>query len=75
LLDKALKEEVESNWKGAYETFTENEVPRNANVIDSHVVYKVKVEENDSKRMKARLCTYGNRHKMKEEVRKNSATA
>lgn len=61
LLDKALKEEVEVNWRETHEEVDERNIMDNANVIPSHVVYKVKNEENDVKRRKARLCPNGNR--------------
>lgn len=53
----------------------ERTIKGNANVIPSHIVYKVKNEENNVKRMKARLCPNGNRDRMKTTVRKDSATA
>lgn len=75
LLDKSVKNELDANWKGSYIEVNENNVAPDANVISAHFVYKVKVEEKDKKRLKARLCPHGNRDKMKHEVRKDSATA
>lgn len=75
LLDKALQEELSSNWSDTHDEVDERQIKRDANVIPSHVVYKIKNEENDVKRMKARLCPNGNRDKLKKTVRKDSATA
>lgn len=48
---------------------------KHANVIDSHFMYKVKVEDSEKKRLKSRLCTYGNRDRMKGHIRNESASA
>lgn len=74
VMDKATKEEVELTWKGAYEEVTEEEVPSHANIIGSHIFYKVEVEDGGRKRMKERLFPHGNREKMRHTVRKDSAT-
>lgn len=75
ILDKSVKTELDSNWSEAYVAVQEDSVPINANIISSHFVYKVKNEENGKKRLKARLCPHGNRDRMKDSVRKDSATA
>ena len=35
-------------------------VPRDANIVSSHVVYRIKVEDDDSLRLKARIAPHGN---------------
>lgn len=75
LLDKALQEELDSNWQDTHVEVDGRKIKRNANVVHRHVVYKVKNEENNFKRMKARLCPNGNREKLKKMMRKDSATA
>ena len=72
---EGVKMEIETNWGNAYVEMKEHDVSKHANVIGLHVVYKVKVEENGVKRLKARLCPYGTRDKEKDNVRKDSATA
>lgn len=74
ILDQAMRKEIEDNWEGAIERIPEKDVPRHANVISSHIIYKVKQEEGH-KRMKARLCPHGNRDKLRGHIRKDSATA
>lgn len=64
LLDKAMQEEADQNWADAVVAVNYNDVDNKANIIDSHVVCKIKVEEG-SKRMKACLRPHGNRHKFK----------
>lgn len=75
ILDKAVRSELEVNWKDAYVPIIESDVPRKANVITSHFVFKIKKEEGGKMRLKARLCPHGNRDKMKNDIRKDSATA
>lgn len=41
LLDKAISEEVDSNWADAYEVVHEKDVPEDANVIGSHIIFKI----------------------------------
>lgn len=50
LIEKAVQAELAQNWKGAYEEVLEKEVPKGANVIGSHVIFKIKVEEGGHKR-------------------------
>lgn len=72
---RALKEEHDNNWAEAYREIDERLVPKHANVISSHVIYKIKTEESGIRRLKARLCPHGNRDIMKDDIRKDSATA
>lgn len=75
IVNKAIEAELKSNCKDAYEEVMDADVPQSANVIGSHIVYNIKVEENGKKRLKARLCPHGNRDKEKDDIRKDSATA
>lgn len=43
LLVQAVDEEIEKARNGAYDLMNERDVPNDANVIRSHVFYKVKV--------------------------------
>lgn len=47
ILDDALVKEYEDNWKENVAEIEDSDVPRNSNVISSHVVYKLKVDEED----------------------------
>lgn len=51
----------------------ESTVPPHANVISSYVVYRVKNEENNVKRLKSRLCPRGNRNAMKGDIRNDAS--
>lgn len=75
LLDESLKSEHDSNWKNAYVEVQDKTVPRDANVISSHVIYKVKTEEDGARRLKARIVPHGNHDSEKEEIRKDSSNA
>lgn len=75
ILQEALKREHDSNWQGAYVEVREKDVCRGANVISSHVVYKLKTEENGSRMMKARIVPHGNHDDEKDDVRKDSSNA
>ena len=63
----------EANWQGVYEVVEESSIPKNANVVSSHVAYKIKVSEDGSLILKARICPHGNRDKEKDGIRKDSA--
>lgn len=75
LLDEAVEEELAQNWQGAYELVGINSLPPDANVIASHVVFKVKDNQDGSLRLKARLVLHGNRDKDRFKVRRDSASA
>ena len=53
----------------------DTDVLKDANVIGSHVVYKVNVEKNNQKILKARLCPHGNHDDENNNVGKDSVTA
>lgn len=72
---KAITNEHDNNWTDAYYEVEENSIPPNANVITSHVIYKVKTDEQGKHTMKARICPHGNKDTMKDDIRKDSATA
>lgn len=75
IMQKALMAEHDDNWKDAYIEMSDSDVDKTENVIASHVVYKLKVDEAGGMRLKARICPHGNRDIMKDEVRKDSSTA
>jgi len=72
---EALILEHRTNWSDAYEEVYDKEVPRNANVISSHVVYKLKTDEDGSRKLKARIVPHGNHDDEKDDVRKDSSNA
>lgn len=57
----------------AHTEVLEKDVPPNANVTSTHVVYKVEKEEKGQKRMKARLGPHGNHDKEKGKIKNDSA--
>ena len=75
IAQEALRSEHDSNWADAYTEVTGKGVPRNANVITSHVVYKLKSEEGGSRDMKARIVPHGNHDDDKESQRSDSSNA
>ena len=75
ILQKAYVDEHDTNWANAYEMYQYKDVPTHANIIKSHVVYKVKTDENGKHKMKARIVPHGNRDAEKDHIRKDSATA
>lgn len=74
-MEQAFNKEHESNWSDAYNIVLEKNVPRNSNIITSHVVYKVKTDEQGDREPKARIVPHGNRDLEKDNIRKDSATA
>lgn len=75
ILQDAFRKEHDKNWSDAYVPVSEGAVPDNANVVRSHVVYKVKTAEDGKREMKARIVPHGNEDDDKDEVRKDSANA
>ena len=75
IIDKAFMKEYESNCADAYSGVQKSDIPADANIIASHVVYKVKVDEEGEMKLKARIVPHENRDSEKDDVRKDSATA
>lgn len=75
ILEEAFKTEHNSNWAEAYTDVCDHSALRHANVITSHVVYKVKTQEDGSRSLKARIVPHGNRDDEKNDIRKDSSTA
>ena len=46
-----------------------SDIPPDANVISSHTVYKIKMEENNQLRLKARIAPHGNEDSMKDQLK------
>lgn len=75
IVSRAAGAEIMSNWDGTYEEVKDKNIPGNANVIPSHIIFKVNTEEKGKLRLKAGLCPHSNREKFKYDVRKDSSTA
>lgn len=45
------------------------EVPSNANVISSHTLYKIKIEEDNKLMLKARIASHGNEDSTKDVLK------
>lgn len=73
--EKSVRTEHDDNWMDAYDPGREDMVPMDANVISSHVVYKVKKDGDSSLTLKARICPHGDRDTMKDDFRNDSAMA
>lgn len=75
VIQKVLQAENDNNWKKENKETPEGQVESNSNEKISHVIYKIKVNEDGTLKLKARICPRGNRDELKDEVRKDSATA
>lgn len=75
LLDEALRKEYEEKWRDNVAIVEDTEVSRSSNIISSHVVYKLKIDDDDRKKMKARICPHGNRDAEKDDIRSDSTNA
>ena len=49
-------------------------VPRDATVVSSHVLYKAKLNDNSQQYLKARIMPNGNRDRVKNMIRTDSAS-
>lgn len=68
----AYKKEEENFLKTVKKVYISN-VPKDANIISSHVLYKVKILDDGSKLVKARIAPHGNKDSMKDDLKKDSA--
>lgn len=75
LVDEAFRKELEGNWCDAFVPVASNKLPRGANIITSHTVYKIKISEEGEKTLKARIVAHGDKDDLKDVIRKDSATA
>lgn len=74
ILDKAFHKEYYYNWHDAYESKQGREILPYANIVASHVIYKVKTDEEGVRTLKARIVPHGNRDNEKDNARKDSAS-
>jgi len=51
-----------------------SDIPEGANIITSHVLYKVKLRDDGTKMIKARIAPHGNKDDMKDDLKTDSAT-
>lgn len=75
IVEKAMKQEHDDNWTDAYQEVAEHALPKGSNIISSHVVFKVKTNDDGSLRLKGRIVVHGNRDDDKDLVRSDSAAA
>jgi len=73
ILQNAYRSE-EDSFKKTVRMIHVTKVPQSANVISSHVLYKVKKLDDGSMKMKARIAPHGNKDKEKSTVKSDSAT-
>lgn len=64
--EKAFTKEYEENWAGDLQKVNEFGIIHEANIISSNVLYKIKTDEESTRKMKARLCPQGEEDKEKE---------
>lgn len=74
ILNRALQEEMVNNWNKAITNRAEKFVEGNANTLSSHVLYQVKLEETDGKRMKVHICLHGIGDIMKGKIKFDAAS-
>lgn len=73
LLWNAYKDEETTFRKTNRDVMTAN-IPENSNVITSHVIYKVKLNDDGSFKMKARIAPQGNKDREKDDLKSDSAS-
>lgn len=71
IMQEALTSDHISIWKNVYVPVQDTDVPRDANLISSHVIYNLKTEETGKRFMKARIIPHGNHDDEKDDVRKD----
>ncbi len=73
VLHNAYKKQVESFMKQV-RLVPVHQIPKNANIISSHVLYKVKILDDGSKSIKARIAPHGNKDKERFNLETDPAT-
>lgn len=75
IVDEALRTELETNWSGAYEKMLAKSVPDDANIISSHMPYRMKENDDGTVKLKAPLVLYGNHDRDRFGVRRDSSSS
>jgi len=70
IVQEAFTKELTDIWAETFEEVNEYEIGRDENIITSHVVYKIKADENCIMKLKRRIVPHGNRDDMKDEIRR-----
>lgn len=68
VLFKAYQEE-ELEFLKTVSVIPRSSLPRNANVISSHTIYKIKITDDDGLKLKARIAPHGNEDSIKEDLK------
>lgn len=69
LIKKSVEEELNNNLLDSYEHVREADIPMDANIVDYHLFYKIKVDESEKKILKAISCRHGNMDRMTGSIR------
>ncbi len=76
IMHKARQIELRTNCQPNMQHVLASTVPKDANIIGSHFVYKIKMETTNSNKtftLKARLCVHGNKDAEKDNIRSDAA--
>lgn len=64
----------EEKFKSTVKEVYSKSIPESANVITSHVLYKIKANDDVALRMKARIAPHGNEDRERDKLKSDSAT-
>ena len=73
VMQRAYKRE-EAAFKKTVKCVPISEFPANANIISSHVIYKVKLKDDDDLDMNSRIAPHGHKDVLRFELKTDSAT-
>lgn len=73
LMQSGYKDEEQSFLK-TVEVIPKTNLPKNANIIRSHTIYKIKVNDDSPMNLKARIAPHRNEDNMRNELTKDCAT-
>ena len=74
LVTAAYQKEFSTNWERFVTEVPLKDVEQSANILPSHVVYKVKKSDSGELSLKARTCIRGDLDREKENLRSDSST-
>lgn len=75
VVEKAMNDEHDKNWKDAYEEANERDLAEDANIVSSHSIFKVKKDDLGNMKLKGRIVIHGNHDADRDKVRADCAAA
>lgn len=63
-----MKSEHCENWEGGYEEISEAKTTDDCNILSSHAIFIIKIQDNGTLKLKGRILVHGNRDNEREII-------